>query len=93
LPLTVLDLGAYKVEVTSGTLLLVPDSTYTLESDYRILDSGNIRTAASFDGGRWNLVDDSITLASTQDETTLTGIVAGDSMTLHGSSRVLVLRK
>jgi hypothetical protein len=93
LPFTVLDLGAYRAKLASGTLSLSTDGTYSLELGIRIEDSGNIRTAADSDGGLWNVNDNAITLASTQGNSSRTGTVSGDVMTLQSFGRVLGLTK
>jgi hypothetical protein len=93
LPLTLLDLGAYQVQLTSGALNMRTDGKYSLEVGYRILDSGNERNETVRDAGEWNNVDQAITLASTGGGIPRAGTVSGDTITLQSSSRVLVLRK
>ena len=93
LPFTVLDLGAYRAKLVSGTLSLSSDGTYSLQLGIRIEDSGNVRTTADSDGGLWNVNDTAITLASTQGNSSRTGAVSGNVMTLQSSSRVFGLTK
>lgn len=93
LPFTVLDLGAYHAQVVSGTLTLNSDGTYDLEIGRRIDDSGNVTTGTDRDLGLWSVMDEAITLASTQGGISRTGTVSGDAITLQSSTRVFVLRK
>jgi hypothetical protein len=93
LPINVVDLGAYKAYIVSGTLDLNSDGTYYIDFDVRVEDSGNIRTQTLDDVGLWNVMDDSITLASTRGSISRTGTLSGDAITLQSGGRVLVLRK
>ena len=93
LPFLALDLGAYRVNVVSGTLLLRADGTYAHDVSHRTEDSGNIRTGTDTDVGTWNLHGDTITLASTKAVFSQTGVISGDAITLQSSSRVLVLTR
>jgi hypothetical protein len=93
LPVNVIDLGAYKAYIVSGTLDLNSDGTYHIEFDVRIEDSGNIRTQTQDDVGLWNIIDDAITLASSRGSFSQSGTVSGDAITLQSGGRVLVLRK
>lgn len=92
-PLTVFEVGAYRATLVSGTLTLHADGLYSLDLDTRIDDSGNVRHQTDRDAGLWNARDAALTLASTQRGIARTGLVSGDGITLHSSSRVLVLRK
>jgi hypothetical protein len=94
LPLTLLDLGAYQVQLVSGSLNLHPDGTYSQDIGYRIIDSGNQRTASTSDTGAWNDIDQAITLASSiEGGISRTGTVSGDRITLQSADRVLEFRK
>ena len=93
LPFTVLDLGAYRAKLASGTLTLRVDGTYSFQFGIRIEDSGNVRTTANSDGGLWNVNGQAITLASTQGDSARTGTVSGTMMTLQSSIRVFGLTK
>ena len=59
----------------------------------RIEDSGNVRTSADTDGGLWDVNDNAITLASTEGNSSRTGTVSGNVMTLQSSGIVLGLTK
>ena len=52
LPLTLLDLGAYQVQLVSGSLNLHADGTYSLEIGHLIIDSGNQRAGTDSDTPR-----------------------------------------
>ena len=93
LPVTVLDLGAYKAKLASGTLTLRSDSSYTFEFGIRIEDSGNIRSQTDSDDGRWNVNGNAITLSSTRANNDKTGTVSGNDMTLQTSGKVFALTK
>ena len=93
LPFTALDLGAYQAKLVSGTLTLRSDGTYGLQFGIRIEDSGNVRTAADSDGGLWNVNEKAITLASTHGDSTRSGTVSGNVITLQSSIRVFGLTK
>jgi hypothetical protein len=93
LPFVALDLGAYRITIVSGTLVLRSDGTYSFEVGHRTDDSGNVRTGTDTDVGLWNAEDDAISLASTKDVVPRTGVVAGNAITLESNSRVLVLKK
>jgi hypothetical protein len=93
LPFTALEVGAYRVRLVSGTLVLRSDGTYSLDIGIRVDDSGNVRTETEADAGLWNVKDDALTLASTQGTISRTGVVSGDVITLQSSIRVLVLAK
>ena len=93
LPVTLLDLGAYRLQVVSGTLTMDPGGTYAQELGLRIEDSGNVRTSTDSDAGRWTVVGDSITLVSDGGGFSRTGTVVGDAITLQSSAWVFRLRK
>ena len=93
LPVTVLDLGAYKAKLTSGKLNLKADGSYSFEYGIRIEDSGNVRSQLDTDGGVWTRNDNNLTLTNTAGSLTQTGTVAGGVMTLQSSSVVFRLTK
>ena len=93
LPVTVLDLGAYRLNLASGNLALRSDGTYSLQLGIRIEDSGNVRATTDSDAGLWNVNHGAVTLASTQGDTSRTGTVSGDVMTLQSGGRVFRLTK
>ena len=93
LPFLAIDLGAYRVNVVSGNLLLRADGTYTYDVSHRTEDSGNVRTGTDTDGGVWTLEDRTVTLTSTERAFTRSGVVAGDAITVESSGVVLVLTK
>jgi hypothetical protein len=93
LPVTVLDLGAYKAKLASGTLNLKADGTYSFEYGIRIEDSGNVRSQLDIDGGSWTKRADTITLTNSAGSLTQTATLSGAVMTLHSGTVVFALTK
>ena len=93
LPVTVLDLGAYKAKLASGTLNLKADGTYSFEYGIGIEDSGNIRSQLDTDGGSWTKSANTITLTNTAGSLTQTGTLSRGVMTLHSGTVVFALTK
>jgi hypothetical protein len=93
LPATVIDLGAYKAKLASGTLTVRSGGTYTFDFGIRIEDSGNVRTQSDTDDGHWSVNGNAITLTSARGTNTKTGTVTGINMTLQSSTNVLALTK
>jgi hypothetical protein len=93
LPVTVLDLGAYKAKLVSGTLNLKTDQTYSFEYGIRIEDSGNVRTQLDTDGGVWTRTNNAVTLTNSAGNFSQTGSVSGGVLTLESSGVVFKLTK
>jgi hypothetical protein len=93
LPVTVLDLGAYQIQLTAGTLVLERDGSYAMDFDLRILDSGNTRSAADHASGTWSADGHTITLVDSQSGSPRSGTIPGDTVTLENITLVFVRRR
>lgn len=94
LPFTVIDLGAYRAKLASGTLALKSDGTYSFQIGIRIEDSGTIRTQTDDDAGVWNATGSTaVTLTSTEANFSRSGTVSGGALTLQSGPAVFSLRK
>lgn len=93
LPATVLDLGAYRLTLASGSLKLNADSSYLIVYGLRVDDSGNVRFDSDSDSGRWSAKARTLSMQSTGGNDRKTGIAFGDSVMLQSSTRTLVYKK
>lgn len=93
LPFAVLDLGAYKISIASGSLRLNADSTYIWIVGLRVDDSGHVRFDADTDSGRWTTLNRALSMTSTAGNLARSGIVSNDGVTLQSSTRVMNYRK
>lgn len=92
LPVLVAEVGAYQASLISGTLNLNANSTYSLEFNVRLDETGNPRMSTVSEAGSWNVTRDSITLAANAGFTR-TGTVSGNVISVQSSGITLVLRK
>ena len=81
------EVGAYQARPLSGTLKLNANSTYSLEFNVRLDETGNSRLSTVSEAGSWNVTPDSITLAANAGSFTRTGTVSGNVITLQSSDR------
>jgi hypothetical protein len=93
LPVTVVDLGAYRIELTAGTLALDAGGGYSMDFDLRILDSGNTRSTADHASGTWTADGQTITLVDSQSGSPRGGTISGDTVTLENITLVFVRRR
>jgi len=93
LPVTVVDLGAYQIQLTADTLVLDSDGSYSMDFDYRILDSGNTRSAADHASGTWTADGQTITLVDSPSGSPQSGTISGDTVTLEAFTLVFVRRR
>lgn len=93
LPYPVVDISTYHIQLVSGSLALNANNTYVWNLGLRVDDSGRIRADSTSDAGTWAIVNNALSLTSTQGNLPKTATVSRNVMTMQSSAIVFELRK
>jgi hypothetical protein len=82
----------FRQEVIDGSVELRSDRTFTVRTDYRITNGGDVRESASSDSGTYTLTDTAITFTSQPGSGRLSGTLRDGVLTVRADVE-LVYRK
>lgn len=93
LPFFVLQIGSDKIEVLSETVTLSHDGTFTQQGSLRITENGAVSTDNFTEVGSYTRNGTGLDLVFSSDETTGTGTISGNTITVGISGVSLVYRR
>lgn len=92
LPFTVIQVGADRLEVVSGTLTINEDGTFSDRATFRITESGNVTTEQEAVAGTYTRNNNAFTFSDT-DGDVYSGSLQGNTMTVTVEGLILVYQK
>ena len=93
LPVIVVQIGAYKIELLNETVVVVDGGTFTQQGSVRITEGGVVSTESYADAGTYTRNGTAVTFVFNSDGSSGTGTVNGATITVVVDGFSLVYRK
>jgi hypothetical protein len=93
LPWRFLVFGSDWSEITSGSVRLDSDGTYSIRFDYRLMESGQQSTFSETFGGTYVRSGNAVTFTDSSDGSTAPGVVSGNQISVRDDGIVYVFRR